>query len=423
MSYWFQDPGIKALLPLATANSIKGLKTTFSTPAFMMGFNVFPEGISIGPSTADVIGARCPQKRAFVVADEFSNQFAKKTADYFKANGFTTEIWPKALPEVPIDNVKECASAMTVFAPDVIFAVGGGSVMDSAKAAWILYEHPEFADLGALVNPLIMLGLRKKAFLVAVPTTSGTGSECTPVSVLHDTATHRKVPIANAELLPDIAILIPEFTVSMPPKLTAGTGLDVLAHAVDGVMTPAANEFTDAMGLTAIKMAFKYLPRAYKNGNDREARYRMIIAASAAGISFGQNAAALTHSLGHSIGSLFNIHHGLSVGMLIPCCLQYYKPVCDKFLDICDALRIEGKTPDKSFANLIKAFRDLFKALDVPLSFKELGIKAEEFDRQMENLVLYTMEDIDTFFSPRPITAQQCEKILRYAYDGRDIDF
>jgi hypothetical protein len=423
MSYWFQDPGIKALLPLATANSIKGLKTTFSTPAFMMGFNVFPEGISIGPSTADVIGARCPKKRAFVVADEFSNQFAKKTAEYFTANGFTAEIWPKALPEVPIENVKECALAMTAFEPDVIFAVGGGSVMDSAKAAWILYEHPEFDDLGALVSPLIMLGLRKKAFFVAVPTTSGTGSECTPVSVLHDTATHRKVPIANAELLPDMAILIPEFTVSMPPKLTAGTGLDVLAHAMDGIVTPAANEFTDAMGLTAIKMAFKYLPRAYKNGKDREARYRMIIAASAAGICFGQNAAALTHSLGHSIGSMFNIHHGLSVGMLIPYCFQYYKPVSDKYLDVCHALRIEGATADESFDNLIRAFRDLFRSLDVPLNLKELGIKADEFDQKMETLVLYTMEDIDTFFSPRPITAAQCEKILRYAYDGKDIDF
>ncbi|MBN1381690.1 MAG: iron-containing alcohol dehydrogenase [Deltaproteobacteria bacterium] len=423
MSYWFQDPGIKALLPLATANSIKGLSTSFNTPAFIMGFNVFPEGMTIGPSTADIIGARCPRKRAFIVADEFSNQFAKKTAEYFSANGFSIEIWPQALPEVPVDNVKECAVAMTAFEPDVVMAVGGGSVMDSAKAAWILYEHPEFDDLGALVNPLILLGLRKKAFLVAVPTTSGTGSECTPVSVLHDTSTHRKVPIANGELLPDMAILVPEFTISMPPKLTAGTGLDVLAHALDGIMTPAANEFTDAMGLTAIKMTFKYLPRAYKNGKDREARYRMIIAASAAGISFGQNAAALTHSLGHSIGSLFNIHHGLSVGMLIPYCLQYYRPVSDKYLDICHALRIEGSTPDESFDNLIKAFRDLFKTLDVPLSLEELGIKTDEFDSKMETLVLYTMEDIDTFFSPRPITADQCEQLLRYAYDGRDIDF
>jgi alcohol dehydrogenase class IV len=423
MSYWFQDPGLKALLPLAIADAIKGMKTTFNIPALIMGFNVFPEGISIGASTADVIAARCPKKRAFVVADEFSNQFAERTAEYFTANGFTTQIWPKVLPEVPMENVHECGAAMTAFEPDVIIAVGGGSVIDGAKAAWILYEHPEITDLGSQVNPLVPLGLRKKAFFVAVPTTSGTGSECTAVSVLHDTATHRKVPIANAELMPDIAILVPDFTVSMPPKLTAGTGLDVLAHAMDAIATPAANDFTDAMNLMAIKIAFKYLPRAYKNGKDREARYRMMMAASAAGIGFGQSGAPLTHGFGHSIGSLFNVHHGLAVGIFIPYSFQYYKPVSDRYLEICHALRIEGASPDESFANMIKAVRDLFRSLDVPLSLKELGIKADEFDKHMETMVLYTMEDIDTVFTPRPITAAQCEKFFRYAYDGKDIDF
>jgi alcohol dehydrogenase class IV len=423
MTYWFQDPGLKALLPLALADSIKGMTTLFKTPAFIMGFNVFPEGMVIGPSTADFIGAHSPKKRAFVVADEFSERFAAKTAGYFQANGFTTQVWPKALPEVPIDNVKECAVAMTAFEPDVIIAVGGGSVIDGAKAAWILYERPEITDLGSQVSPLALLGLRKKAFLVAVPTTSGTGSECTAVSVLHDTATHRKVPIANADLLPDVAILVPEFTVSMPPKLTAGTGLDVLSHAMDAVATPAANEFTDAMSLAAIKMVFKYLPRAYRNGKDREARYRMIMASSAAGIGFGQSGAALTHSFGHSIGSLFKIHHGLAVGMFIPYVFQYYKPVSDKYLEICHALRIEGASDDESFSNLIKAVRNLFRELDVPLNLKDLGIPAKEFDRQMEMLVLYSTEDIDSVFTPRPMTPAQCEKILRYAYDGKDIDF
>jgi alcohol dehydrogenase class IV len=192
---------------------------------------------------------------------------------------------------------------------------------------------------------------------------------------------------------------------------------------MDAIATPAANEFTDAMSLTAIKMAFKYLPRAYRNGKDREARYRMMMAASAAGIGFGQNSAALTHGLGHSIGSMFNVHHGLAVGMLIPYCFQYYKPVSDKYLEICHTLRIEGATPDESFANLIRAVRNLFRELDIPLSLKDLGISMDEFDRQMETLVLYSVEDIDTVFSPRPITAAQCEKIFRYAYDGRDIDF
>ena len=423
MSYWFQDPGLKALLPLALANSIKGMTTLFKTPALIMGFNVFPEGMVIGPSVADFIGAHCPKKRAFVVADEFSERFASTTAGYFKTNGFAVQIWAKALPEAPLENVRECGAAMTAFEPDVIIAVGGGSVIDGAKAAWILYERPDITDLGTQVSPLALLGLRKKAFLVAVPTTSGTGSECTPVAVLHDTATHRKVPIANADLLPDVAILVPEFTVSMPPKLTAGTGLDVLAHAMDAVATPAANEFTDAMSLMAIKMVFQYLPRAYRNGKDREARYRMIMAASAAGIGFGQNSAALTHSFGHSIGSMFKVHHGLAVGMFIPYAFQYYREVSDRYLEICHALRIEGASADESFSNLIKAVRNLFRELDVPLSFKELGISAAELDRQMETLVLYAMEDIDTVFTPRPMTPAQCEKIFRYAYDGREIDF
>jgi alcohol dehydrogenase class IV len=423
MGYWFQDPALKALLPLALADSIRGMTTMFKTPTFIMGFNVFPEGMVIGPSLADFISARCPKKRAFVVADEFSERFADKTASYFKANGFTTQIWPKALPEVPIDNVKECGAAMTAFEPDVIIAVGGGSVIDGAKAAWILYERPDITDLGSQVSPLALLGLRKKAFLVAVPTTSGTGSECTGASVLHDTATHRKVPIANADLLPDVAILVPDFTVSMPPKLTAGTGLDVLSHAMDAVATPAANDFTDAMSLTAIKMVFKYLPRAYRNGKDREARYRMLIASSAAGIGFGQSGAALTHSFGHSIGSMFKVHHGLAVGIFIPYVFQYYKPVSDKYLEICHTLRIESSSSDESFSNLIKAVRDLFHELDVPLNLKDLGIPAKEFERQMETLVLYSMEDIDTVFTPRPMTPAQCEKILRYAYDGKDIDF
>ena len=423
MSYWFQDPALKALLPLALADSIRGMTTMFKTPTFIMGFNVFPEGMVIGPSLADFISARCPKKRAFVVADEFSERFADKTASYFKANGFTTQIWPKALPEVPIDNVKECGGAMTAFEPDVIIAVGGGSVIDGAKAAWILYERPDITDLGSQVSPLALLGLRKKAFLVAVPTTSGTGSECTGASVLHDTAAHRKVPIANADLLPDVAILVPDFTVSMPPKLTAGTGLDVLSHAMDAVATPAANDFTDAMSLTAIKMVFKYLPRAYRNGKDREARYRMLIASSAAGIGFGQSGAALTHSFGHSIGSMFKVHHGLAVGIFIPYVFQYYKPVSDKYLEICHTLRIEGSSSDESFSNLIKAVRDLFHELDVPLNLKDLGIPAKEFERQMETLVLYSIEDIYTVFTPRPMTPAQCEKILRYAYDGKDIDF
>lgn len=422
MAYWFQDPAIKGLLPLATSTSIKGLVTFFNSPALVIGANSLAEGFMPQPSIIDIFNTRCTTKRSFFVTDEFSERFALKAARVLDGAGFTTFIWNKAQPEAPIDNVKECAAEMLRFEPDMIFAVGGGSVIDSAKAAWILYERPDITDLGQ-VHPLGLLGLRKKAGLAAIPTTSGTGSECTMAAVLHDTETHRKVPIANGDLFPDIAILDPEFTLSMPPKLTAGTGLDALAHAFDGVMTPASNDITDAMGLRAISLIFRYLPRAYRNGKDREARLRMHIAASMAGMCFGQNSCALTHGFGHAVGGLFNIHHGLSVGMFIPYAMQFYEPVTDKFLDICDALKMGGKSREKRFAALIRQVKSLMKELDVPLSLKKLGIDRGGFEARMEEMVTFAMEDIDTFFSPRPITREQAERILRYAYDGRDIDF
>ena len=422
MSYWFQDPGIKALLPLATSTSIKGLTTFFNMPALVIGANSLAESFMPQPSIIDIFNSRCTTRRSFFVTDEFSERFALKAARVLEGAGFTTFIWNKALPEAPIENVKECAAEMVKFEPDMIFAVGGGSVIDGAKGAWVLYERPDITDLGQ-VHPLNLLGLRKKAGFAALPTTSGTGSECTMAAVLTDTATHHKVPIANGDLFPDIAILDPEFTLSMPPKLTAGTGLDALAHAVDGIMTPASNDLTDAMGLRAIRLIFRYLARSHRNAKDREARFRMMIAATMAGTCFGQNSCALTHGFGHAVGSLFGIHHGLSVGIFIPYALQYYQSVTGKFLDICDELKIEGATDEERFSILIQRIRDLLRELDVPLSLKDLGIARGAFEARMGDMVLFAMEDIDTFFSPRPITQGESEKILRYAYDGMDIDF
>jgi hypothetical protein len=223
--------------------------------------------------------------------------------------------------------------------------------------------------------------------------------------------------------MPDIAILVPEFTLSMPPKLTAGTGLDVLAHTMDCVMTGGGNEITSALAVRATEMAFTYLPRAYQNGQDREARYRMMLAASMAGLVFGQGGLSLTHSFGHSVGSLFNIHHGIAVGLFIPYVFQFYQPVTDRYLTLCKALDVKVKSNEASFKNLIEKFRGLCRNLDIPLSFKDLGIGEEAFEKHMADMVLYTMEDFETLFSPRPMTAGQCEQILRYAYAGKDIDF
>jgi len=388
----------------------------------IMGANTLPEGPALGASVIDIMAVRCPKKRAFIVTDEYTVNYANRVARVLEGKGFTTQTWDKAKPEPPIETVKECAAVMTQFEPDVIIAVGGGSVMDGAKAAWILYERPDITDL-RLVSPLAPLGLRRKAFLVAFPTTSGTGSECTSVAVVTDTQAKRKVPIASGELLPDIAVLIPDFVTGMPPKLTAGTGLDALAHAVDNVTSVGTNDICDALALRATEMIFKYLPRAYRNGRDREARFRMHVAASMAGIAFGQGGIGLTHALGHTLGKLFGIHHGISVGILIPYCFQFYAPVTDKYLDVCKALDIRAKSKERSLSLLVQKFKAFFKELDVPVDLKGLGITPEALEANMKELVLYSIEDPSAFSSPRPITAEQCEKLFRYAYEGKDIDF
>lgn len=422
MGYWFENPTLKALAPLALSTSIKGLTTIFNTPKLFIGSNVFPEGPVVGPSTMDSLLPRCPNKRAFIVTDEFSKRFANKAAQFLESGGFKVELWAGCQPEAPMEVVVECAKAVKDFEPDLIMAVGGGSVIDSAKAAWILYERPDITDLG-MISPLDKLNLRGKAVLAAVPTTSGTGSECTGAAVLHDTAAHRKIPIAHDELVPDFAVLVPEFTVTMPPKLTAGTGLDVLAHAMDAVTTPAGNEFTEPLALKAIEMVFQWLPRAYKNGQDREARHRMIMAASIAGVAFGMSGCHLTHSFGHSLGAVFNLHHGLAVGFFIPHSLQFCSKVTDKHLLTCKALSIEAKDAKDGLVKLVSRVRSFLTELGVSLTLKDMGIPWGEFKAKLDQLVEFAYGDVDCYLSPRPITKAQCAQILQYAYDGRDIDF
>jgi alcohol dehydrogenase class IV len=422
MGYWFENPTLKALAPLALSTSIKGLTTIFNTPKLFIGSNVFPEGPVVGPSTMDSLLPRCLKKRAFVVTDEFSKRFANKAAQFLESGGFKVELWAGCQPEAPMEVVVECAKAVKDFEPDLIMAVGGGSVIDSAKAAWILYERPDITDLG-MISPLDKLNLRGKAVLAAVPTTSGTGSECTGAAVLHDTAAHRKIPIAHDELVPDFAVLVPEFTVTMPPKLTAGTGLDVLAHAMDAVTTPAGNEFTEPLALKAIEMVFQWLPRAYKNGQDREARHRMIMAASIAGVAFGMSGCHLTHSFGHSLGAVFNLHHGLAVGFFIPHSLQFCSKVTDKHLLTCKALSIEAKDAKDGLVKLVSRVRSFLTELGVSLTLKDMGIPWGEFKAKLDQLVEFAYGDVDCYLSPRPITQAQCAQILQYAYDGRDIDF
>jgi hypothetical protein len=281
-----------------------------------------------------------------VVTDEFNNRHAQKVVAFLATGGFTSQVWPHTQPEAPMDNVRDCAGEMKTFEPDLIVAVGGGSVMDLAKGAWLLYEREDLTDLG-MISPLDTLNIRKKAFMAAVPTTSGTGSECTGAAVFTDTAVHRKIPVAHDELIPDVAILNPEFTLTMPPKLTAGTGLDVLAHAMDAVIAPSSNEYTEPLAVKAVELVFEWLPKAFRYGNDREARHQMMKASNLAGVAFGMSGCHLTHSFGHALGAVFGMHHGLCVGFFIPHSFQFCSLVTDKHLVLNKALDIPRPRPRK----------------------------------------------------------------------------
>jgi alcohol dehydrogenase class IV len=192
---------------------------------------------------------------------------------------------------------------------------------------------------------------------------------------------------------------------------------------MDAVTTPAGNEITVPLALQATEMVFQWLPRAYKNGQDREARHRMLIAASIAGVAFGMSGCHLTHSFGHSLGAVFNLHHGLAVGFFIPHALQFCSKVTDKHLFTCRALNIQARDAEDGLVKLVSRVRAFLSSLEVPLALKDWGIPRGDWEAKIERLVKYAYEDVDCYLSPRPITAAQCAKVFQYAYDGRDIDF
>lgn len=427
MSLWFEDYLIKNFgAALMGADFTRMTFTPFVIPNVFVSTNMFPDRPGVAPDAIDYIVtySKPEKRRLFIVTDEYSARFCNKITRAFERRyQFKTQVWKGAMPEAPLDSIQECVGLVNKFEPDLIMAVGGGSVIDTSKIVWLLYERPDMQDFTSTINPIFPVGIRKKAHLIAVPTTSGTGSECTPTSVVTDTETNRKIPVNHQELIPDYALLDPTLPVAMPPNLTAGTGMDVLAHAVDAVLCPAANDLTDAIGLRAIQMVFKYLPRAYCDGKDREARYRMHLASSMGGMVLSQAGSGISHAMGHAFGGVFHVHHGVTVGLFLPYEIQAYAYVSDKYLEICDALDVRVKDDRKSLANLTDKIRALMKEVDIPLSIEEAGVSKQEFEEKLDKMADYAAAD-PTSVIPPPylLTVDQFKKLYRLAYTGVDLD-
>lgn len=325
-------------------------------------------------------------------------------------------------PEPSLQTVRLAAHAMDKVQPDWVIGLGGGSCMDAAKAAWLLYEKPD-AEVGA-INPMEDYGLRAKAKLIAIPTTSGTGSETTMATVLTDTDEHRKLALGSYELVPDVAIVDPALVMKLPQTVTVDTGIDVLAHAVEGYTSRMHNDFTDGLCLQAIQLVHAYLPRCFADGSDLEARTHMHNAATIAGLGFGNSQAALAHAMGHSLGALFKIAHGRAVGLFLPYAIEFTANGGDtRYADIAYHMRLHTHTEQAAATAVAQSIREMERSFKMPTSLQEAGITHDQFVEFLPRLVANANMDTQVVMNTRVPETAELEKLFEYAFEGRSIDF
>jgi alcohol dehydrogenase class IV len=363
-------------------------------------------------------------RHAFIVTDAFlaqSGLVSQVRARLDKAR-LPSTVFAEVEPEPALETARRCAAAMTEKQPDWIIGLGGGSCMDAAKAAWLLYERPDVDPAG--ISPMETFGLRAKARLITIPTTSGTGSEVTWATVLTDTQEQRKLGLATRELLPDLAIVDPVLVMKMPPALTAFTGLDALTHAVEGFSSGWANDFSDGLCLKAAQLVFAYLPRAVADGSDAEAREKMHNAATIAGLGFGNSQAALAHAMGHSLGALFHMPHGLAVSVCLPYTLEYIaKAGLGRYLDLARFLGLPAADEAAAGLALAGAVRDLMRRLNQPLRLADCGMPQADFQAQLEALCDRAELDTSVVISRRIPDRAELRRLFEYTFEGRSIDF
>jgi acetaldehyde dehydrogenase/alcohol dehydrogenase len=385
------------------------------------------------------------RKRALIVTDDylFRNGYADDLIAALKKLGLEVDSFSQVKADPNLSTVRKCVEVMNGFQPDVIVALGGGSPMDAAKIAWVMYEHPEvdfedlamrFMDIRKRIYKFPKMGIKAK--LIAIPTTSGTGSEVTPFAVVTDDATGKKYPIADYELTPNIAIIDANLVMNLPKPLTAAGGIDAVVHALEAYVSIMANEYTDGQALQALKMLKEYLPSAYKNGaKDPKAREKVHNAATLAGIAFANAFLGACHSMAHKIGAAFHLPHGLANALLISNVIRYNandnptkqaafsqydrpKAKC-RYAEVADHLGLGGTTKDEKVANLIQWVEDLKKELDIPSSIQAAGVSEEDFLAKLKDVSIDAFDDQCTGANPRYPLIKELQAILLDSFYGR----
>lgn len=383
------------------------------------------------------------RKRAFVVTDRFlyESGVLQGAIATLEELGLKLEVFSDVAPDPTLECARRGVERMNQFHPDTIIAIGGGSPMDAAKIMWLMYEHPDvhfediamrFMDIRKRVFKFPKLG--DKATLVAIPTTSGTGSEVTPFAVITDEKTGVKYPLADYELTPDMAIIDTQLVMNMPKKLTAYSGIDALVHAIEARVSILATEFTNGMAREAARLIFKYLPAAYENGaTDERAREKVHHASTIAGMAFANAFLGVCHSMAHKLGAAFHVPHGLANALLINEVIRFnatrkptkqgtfsqYKcpEAVERYANLADFLQLGGKTEEEKVENLINAIETLKDRLALPKTIREAGIPEKEFLAQVDELSEMAFDDQCTGANPRyPLITEIKEMYLRSYY-------
>ena len=398
------------------------------------------------PVALDELGTIMHKKKAFIVTDTFlyQNGYVKPIEEKLDEMGVRHACFYDVAPDPTLQCALEGTKQMTDFGPDVIIALGGGSAMDAAKIMWVMYEHPDvnfddmamdFMDIRKRIYTYPEMG--KKAYFVAIPTSSGTGSEVTPFAIITDASTGTKWPLADYELMPDMAIVDVDNMMNQPKGLTSASGIDVMTHALEASVSVMASDMTDGLALKATKLVFDYLPSAYANGaKDPKAREHMAMASTLAGEAFANAFLGINHSLAHKLGAYHHIPHGVANALVLTYVMRYnanavptkmgtfpqyeYPHTLERYCDVARYNGLVGKDDNETFDLLIDKLEELKAAIGIPKSIQEWGIKEEDFLATLDEMTENAFNDQCTGANPRYPLMSELKELYLMAYYGKD---
>ena len=432
-----ENVGVKHLL---------NIKTIAERRENMLWFRA-PEKVYIKkgclPVALDELKNVMDKKKVFIVTDEFlfTHGYTKPITNKLEELGITYTTFSDVQPDPTLASAKEGAKLMDSFKPDCIIAIGGGSAMDAGKIMWVLYEHPEidfmdmamrFSDIRKRVYTFPKMG--EKAYFIAVPTSSGTGSEVTPFAVITDEKTGIKYPLADYELMPKMAIVDTDMMMDAPKGLTSASGIDAVTHCLEAYASMMATEYTDGLALRSIKTIFEYLPTAYENGQDVVAREKMANAATMAGMAFANAFLGVCHSMAHKLGAFFHIPHGIANALMIDLVLRFnasetpvkmgtfpqysYPHTLRRYAEVAENLGLGGNTDEEKLENLIKAIDELKEKIGIKKTIRDYGVDEQEFLSKLDEMSKQAFDDQCTGANPRYPLIEEIKQMYLEAYYG-----